>query len=139
MTGGPISEANIYGLTIRESATDGSDFTNPDADYRRLFLGEDGLLHVKDSAGAVTDPSTGAAEASPPMRSGTRRATCRRHRREHRGEAHRRRERDAARGGVRRGHGDQVELPAGLRISTTSRGHGARHITATSEVARRPR
>lgn len=50
-----ISEALTYGLTIRESATDGSDFTNPVADYRRLFLGEDGQLHVKDSAGAVTD------------------------------------------------------------------------------------
>lgn len=45
----------LHGMTIRESATDGSDFTNPAADYRRLFLGEDGLLHLKDSAGAVTD------------------------------------------------------------------------------------
>ena len=51
---GKISEALTYGLTIRESADDGSDFTNPAADYRRLFLGEDGQLHVKDSAGAVT-------------------------------------------------------------------------------------
>jgi hypothetical protein len=41
-------------VLIRESADDGSDFTNPDADYRRLFLGEDGQLHVKDSAGTVT-------------------------------------------------------------------------------------
>lgn len=53
---GVFSEANLFGMTIRESATDGSDFTNPDADYRRLFLGEDGFLHVKDSAGNVTDP-----------------------------------------------------------------------------------
>lgn len=52
----PFSTTNLFGMTIRESATDGSDFTNPDADYRRLFLGEDGLLHVKDSAGAVTNP-----------------------------------------------------------------------------------
>lgn len=52
---GQFSTTNLYGMTIRESATDGSDFTNPDADYRRLFLGEDGLLHLKDSAGAVTD------------------------------------------------------------------------------------
>lgn len=51
-----FSEANLYGITLRESANDGSDFTNPDADYRRLFLGEDGFLHVKDSAGSVTDP-----------------------------------------------------------------------------------
>ena len=51
---GLFSIAKLFGMTIRESATDGSDFTNPDADYRRLFLGEDGQLHVKDSAGAVT-------------------------------------------------------------------------------------
>jgi hypothetical protein len=57
-----ISQALTYGLTIRESASDGSDFTNPDADYRRLFLGEDGMLHVKDSAGAVTSPYSGASE-----------------------------------------------------------------------------
>jgi hypothetical protein len=57
-----ISEALTYGLTIRESATDGSDFTNPTADYRRLFLGEDGQLHVKDSAGAVA--SIGGAAGS---------------------------------------------------------------------------
>jgi hypothetical protein len=55
MAGGLFSAAKLFGMTIRESATDGSDFTNPDADYRRLFLGEDGQLHVKDSAGAVTD------------------------------------------------------------------------------------
>jgi len=58
MAGGKFSLANLFGMTIRESANDGSDFTNPDADYRRLFLGEDGLLHVKDSAGAVTSPYT---------------------------------------------------------------------------------
>jgi hypothetical protein len=52
---GKFSEANLFGMTIRESANDGSDFTNPSADYRRLFLGEDGQLHVKDSAGTVTD------------------------------------------------------------------------------------
>jgi hypothetical protein len=55
MAGGVFSLAKLFGMTIRESATDGSDFTNPDADYRRLFLGEDGQLHVKDSAGTVTD------------------------------------------------------------------------------------
>jgi hypothetical protein len=54
----------LHGMTIRESATDGSDFTNPAADYRRLFLGEDGLLHVKDSAGTVTDPYTGGGSSS---------------------------------------------------------------------------
>jgi hypothetical protein len=55
---GLFSLEKLFGITIRESANDGSDFTNPDADYRRLFLGEDGQLHVKDSAGAVTDIGT---------------------------------------------------------------------------------
>ncbi len=54
-----FSEVLAAGVTIRESANDGSDFTNPAADYRRLFLGEDGLLHVKDSSGTVSDPWTG--------------------------------------------------------------------------------
>lgn len=49
-----FSEAELFGMTIRESANDGSDFTNPSADYRRLFLGEDGNLYNKDSAGTVT-------------------------------------------------------------------------------------
>lgn len=57
-----FSLAKLFGMTIRESANDGSDFTNPDADYRRLFLGEDGFLHVKDSAGAVTDVATPVAD-----------------------------------------------------------------------------
>jgi hypothetical protein len=50
-------EANttlIFGLHLRESANDGSDFTNAATDYRIAFLGEDGELHAKDSAGAVT-------------------------------------------------------------------------------------
>lgn len=51
---GLFSLANLFGITLRESANDGSDFTNPDADYRRVFLGEDGALHAKDSAGTVT-------------------------------------------------------------------------------------
>jgi hypothetical protein len=50
-----FSEEKVFGMTVRESANDGSDFTNPDADYRRLFLGEDGALHLKDSSGTVTD------------------------------------------------------------------------------------
>jgi hypothetical protein len=60
MAGGVFSEAQLFGMTIRESATDGSDFTNPGVDYRRLFLGEDGLLHLKDSAGTVTDIGAGS-------------------------------------------------------------------------------
>lgn len=51
---GLFSTHKIFGVKIRESATDGSDFSNPDADYRMLFLGEDGQLHLKDSAGTVT-------------------------------------------------------------------------------------
>lgn len=61
---GLIHEDKAYGLTIRESATDGSDFTNPDADYRRLFLGEDGSLHLKDSAGTVTDIAASSSVAT---------------------------------------------------------------------------
>lgn len=55
MAGGKFSEALLYGMTLRESLDDGSDFGNPTADYRVLYLGEDGGLHLKDSAGAVTD------------------------------------------------------------------------------------
>lgn len=61
-----VLEANttlIYGIHVRESANDGSDFTNAAADYRVLFLGEDGLLHLKDSSGTVTD--IGAASTEP--------------------------------------------------------------------------
>lgn len=61
MAGGQFSLAKLFGITLRESANDGSDFTNPDADYRRLFLGEDGLLHLRDSAGAITDVGGDAA------------------------------------------------------------------------------
>lgn len=49
-----FSEVLAAGITIRESADDGSDFSNPTADYRRLFLGEDATLKVKDSSGTVT-------------------------------------------------------------------------------------
>jgi hypothetical protein len=58
------SDNQFPGIIIRESANDGSDFTNPDADYRRLFLGEDGLLHVKDSSGTVSDPFTGGGSVA---------------------------------------------------------------------------
>jgi len=57
-----ISDALTHGLTIRESANDGSDFTNPAADYRRLFLGEDGSLHLRDSAGTITAIGGGAGD-----------------------------------------------------------------------------
>lgn len=56
------SDNKFAKLIIQEAASDGSDFSNPDADYRVLFLGEDGLLHVRDSAGTVSSPysSSGA-------------------------------------------------------------------------------
>lgn len=55
-----IETHKIYAIKIRESADDGSDFSNPDTDYRMLFLGEDGNLHAKDSAGTVTTIGGGA-------------------------------------------------------------------------------
>lgn len=56
---------NLFpGVILRESADDGSDFSNPAADYRRVFLGEDGDLHAKDSAGTVTNLSGGGAGGS---------------------------------------------------------------------------
>lgn len=59
-----IENEKIYGLKIRESATDGSDFGTPDADYRFAFLGEDGMWHVKDSGGTVTDPFAGSGSVA---------------------------------------------------------------------------
>jgi hypothetical protein len=54
----------IYGVHVRESANDGSDFSNAAADYRVLFLGEDGALHLKDSSGTVTDIGSGSSTAA---------------------------------------------------------------------------
>lgn len=51
-----LESASIYGIQIRESANNGSDFSNAAADYRIMFLGEDGFFHLKDSAGTVTSP-----------------------------------------------------------------------------------
>jgi hypothetical protein len=50
---GLIHESKTYGFYIRESANDGSDFSNPVADYRIVFLGEDGEWHSRDSAGTI--------------------------------------------------------------------------------------
>lgn len=47
---------NLYPKVIlEERLSNGSDTSNPAADHRALFLGEDGLLHLRDSAGGVTD------------------------------------------------------------------------------------
>lgn len=53
---GAIEDAHSFAIQLRESADDGSDFSNADADYRIVYLGEDGYLHAKDSAGAISDP-----------------------------------------------------------------------------------
>lgn len=52
-------------LIIQEAADDGSDFSNPSADYRVFFVGEDGDLHLKSSGGTVTDfPAGGGGGGS---------------------------------------------------------------------------
>lgn len=61
---GKIHEDKTYALKIRESANDGSDFSNPEADYRLVFIGEDGEWHFKDSGGTVTDPGGGGVHAA---------------------------------------------------------------------------
>lgn len=61
---GAFSEAKVFGMTVRESLDDGSDFANPDADYRVLFLGEDGTLHTKDSSGTVSSPFGGVGDVA---------------------------------------------------------------------------
>src|SRR5512139_1941377 len=58
------SENQVPSVTLEEVASDGSDLTNPAADHRRLFLGEDGALHLRDSAGTVTDVSSGSTGAA---------------------------------------------------------------------------
>lgn len=50
---GLFSAEKIFGIKLRESANDGSDFGTPDADYRFTFLGEDGYWHTKDASGVV--------------------------------------------------------------------------------------
>lgn len=69
------SDNKFPGIILQEAANDGSDFSNPDADYRRVFLGEDGQLHAKDSAGTVTD--LGAAASGALTASGYTMATAR--------------------------------------------------------------
>lgn len=54
-----IDDILIPSLTLEEIASDGSTLTNPAADHRRLFLGEDASLHLIDSAGTVTDIGSG--------------------------------------------------------------------------------
>lgn len=56
----PTGSANKFPkLILEERASDGSDTSNPAADHRALFLGEDGDLHLRDSSGTVTDVGGG--------------------------------------------------------------------------------
>lgn len=48
-------------VILEEVASDGSATVTPAADHRALFLGEDGVLHLKDSAAAVTDVGDGGS------------------------------------------------------------------------------
>jgi hypothetical protein len=51
-----VASSNQFPKVIMEEvATDGSATITPAADHRALFLGEDGNLHLKDSAAAVTN------------------------------------------------------------------------------------
>ena len=52
-----MNNAEVTSLDLEEVLSDGSTLSNPSADHRRLFLGEDGLLHLRDSAGAITTPT----------------------------------------------------------------------------------
>ena len=54
------SDNHFPKLILEERLTDGSDTANPTADHLTLFLGEDGLLHLRDSAGGITDVSAAA-------------------------------------------------------------------------------
>ena len=60
---GALDSILIPSLRLEEILSDGSTLTNPAADSRRLFLGEDGYLHLRDSAGAITDPMAGSSGA----------------------------------------------------------------------------
>jgi hypothetical protein len=56
-----VNDILIPSLTFEEILSDGSTLTNPAADHRRLFLGEDGLFHLRDSSGAITDVGSGGS------------------------------------------------------------------------------
>lgn len=51
-------------VVLEERASDGSDTSNPAADHRALFLGEDGSLHLRDSSGTVTDIGSGSGSVA---------------------------------------------------------------------------
>lgn len=51
-------------VILEERLSDGSDTSNPAADHRALFLGEDGLLHLRDSSGTITDVGSSGSVAT---------------------------------------------------------------------------
>lgn len=60
----PTASDNQFPKVILEEVlSDGSATTTPAADHQALFLGEDGVLHLKDSAATVTD--VGGTETLP--------------------------------------------------------------------------
>lgn len=61
-----INDILVPSITLEEILSDGSTLSNPAADHRRLFLGEDGLLHLRDSAGTVTDVGSGVGGGATP-------------------------------------------------------------------------
>lgn len=65
-----IEDILISALTMEEILSDGSTLTNPAADSRRLFLGEDGQLHLRDSAGTVTNPAVNVPLVEPTVTEG---------------------------------------------------------------------
>ena len=54
------SDNHFPKLILEERLDDGSDTANPTADHRALFLGEDGTLRLRDSAGGITDVAAAA-------------------------------------------------------------------------------
>ncbi len=56
-----VSDNKFPKIILEERLSDGSDTSNPPADHRALFVGEDGLFHLRDSSGTVTTPSAGGA------------------------------------------------------------------------------
>lgn len=61
---GLVHENQFPQLILEEVATDGSDTPNPAADHRTLFLGEDGLLHLRDSGGSISDVGGGGGSVA---------------------------------------------------------------------------
>jgi hypothetical protein len=68
---GAASENKFPKLILEERLSDGSDTSNPAADHRALFLGEDGALRLRDSAGGISSVASGSAIAAWEMKKDT--------------------------------------------------------------------